>query len=74
MADPSSTEDELQARIVELEVKVAYQDKALRDLDEIVVAYAARVDELARQLTELRQRTDDSASAGEITDEPPPHY
>jgi SlyX protein len=64
----------MEERIVELEVRVAYQEKMLRDLDEIVTAYAARIDVLTRELVEMRLRLDSGAGAEEISDEPPPHY
>ncbi len=63
----------MEERIVELEIKLAYQDKMLRDLDEIVTAYAAKLDTLVREVAELRLRFD-QAQPDEITDEPPPHY
>jgi SlyX protein len=70
LASPSPMED----RIVELEIKIAFQDKTLRELDEVVTAYAARLDALTRELEALRQGVDGSAEAAEIVDERPPHY
>lgn len=64
----------MEDRIVELEIRVAFQDKALRELDEVVTKYASRIDELARELASLRQRVDDGAEGGDVVDEPPPHY
>lgn len=63
----------MEERIVELEIKLAYQDKTLRDLDEVVAAYAAKLDALTREVAELRARLE-QARPDEITDEPPPHY
>lgn len=64
----------MEDRIVELEIKVAFQDKALRELDEVVTQYATKLDVLARELEALRARIDDSGDPGEIVDERPPHY
>jgi SlyX protein len=64
----------MEERIVELEVRVAYQEKMLRDLDEIVTAYASRIDVLTRELEELRRRVESGGDAQDIRDEPPPHY
>ncbi|MBC8069860.1 MAG: SlyX family protein [Deltaproteobacteria bacterium] len=64
----------MEERIVELEVRVAYQEKMLRDLDEVVSAYANRIDVLTRELEELRRRVESGGDAQDISDEPPPHY
>ncbi|MBK6923175.1 MAG: SlyX family protein [Deltaproteobacteria bacterium] len=61
-------------RIVELEIRIAYQEKTIHDLDEMVTKYAARLDALARELAELRARFDSGSDAPPIVDEPPPHY
>ena len=61
--------------IVELEIRVAFQDKIISDLDEVVRAFAARVEQLERRIAALEERLD---SAGELPvgphDDPPPHY
>ena len=62
----------METRIVELEIRVAYQEKLLHDLDEVVTAYATRIDALTRELQELRGRVEAGAIA--TVDEPPPHY
>jgi len=49
--------DELAERLLDLEVKVAYQDRTIAALDEVVRALAARVDELEAK---LRERAPDS--------------
>jgi uncharacterized coiled-coil protein SlyX len=42
-------------RIVELEVRIAYQDKLIADLDEVVRDFAGRVQALERDLAELKR-------------------
>ncbi|MFO0633110.1 MAG: SlyX family protein [Nannocystaceae bacterium] len=67
----------MEQRIVELEIRIAYQEKTIRDLDEMVTKYAARLDAMGRELAELRARMDATGAASEapeIVDEPPPHY
>jgi SlyX protein len=61
----------MEERIVELEVRVAYQDKLLADLDEVVRSFAARVEALERKVKELEET---SAPQAGPADETPPHY
>ena len=62
----------LEERIVDLEVRAAYQDKLVAELDEVIREFSARVEGLESQLKELK----DSANAAPIgpPDDPPPHY
>jgi SlyX protein len=59
-------------RLIELEIRIAHQDKVIEALDDVVRAFAARVEKLEREVETLRK------SAGGLTvgppDEPPPHY
>lgn len=59
-------------RIVELEIKIAHQDRLLADLDEVVRTFTTRVERLERQLAALQE----NAGGLEVgpADEPPPHY
>lgn len=61
----------MEERIVELEVRVAYQDKLLADLDEVVRSFAARVEALEREVRELKET---AATQVGPADETPPHY
>lgn len=61
----------MEDRIVELEVRVAYQDKLLADLDEVVRSFVARVEALERRVRELEQTP---APRVGPADETPPHY
>lgn len=59
-------------RIVDLEVRAAFQDKLISDLDEVVREFSKRVENLERQLKDLK----DTGNAEPIgpPNEPPPHY
>jgi SlyX protein len=61
-------------RFTELEIKVAFQDKVIADLEALVRSFGVRVDELARELKELK----DAVRSPEVpmgpANEPPPHY
>lgn len=60
-------------RILELEIRIAYQDRLLATLDEIVREFAGRVESMERELTTLRQSMDSGGDTGPAN-EPPPHY
>jgi uncharacterized coiled-coil protein SlyX len=66
--------NELEARIIELEVRAAYQDQTIAALDEVVRIFADRVDELFAEITRLRQSVEEKAIDIGQPDEPPPHY
>jgi SlyX protein len=61
-------------RFTELEIKVAFQDKVIADLEALVRSFGVRVDELARELKQLK----DAVRSPEVpmgpANEPPPHY
>lgn len=62
----------LEKRIVDLEVRAAFQEKLIAQLDEVLREFADRVERLEAQLVELKQSVD----APEVgpADERPPHY
>ncbi len=62
----------MEDRIIELEMKVAHQDRLLADLDDVVGKFTARVEDLERRLAELQQSVGGLPVGG--ADEPPPHY
>lgn len=59
-------------QILDLEVRVAYQDKTIAQLDEVVREFALRVERLEHQLKALRDGADGVPMG--LPDEPPPHY
>lgn len=61
-------------RIVELEIKLAYQDHVIRELDALVRSFGDRLDRTERELKTLK----DSLVSPDVPlgpqSEPPPHY
>ena len=68
--DPAALAESL----LDLEVRVAYQDRTINALDEVVRALYTRVDDLAKELAELRAGAASAAPAIGPANEPPPHY
>lgn len=69
----SSPSRELMARLVELEVKVAFQERTIDDLDAVIRGYADRLEQLERELEALRRSLPSLREPGPA-DEKPPHY
>ncbi len=72
MTDPHP----LEARLVELETRLALQDETLRDLSDVATAQWEKIDLLIRRIEaldeRLAQRDDEIRDPAE--DGPPPHY
>lgn len=60
-------------RLIDLEIRIAYQDRTVVALDEIVRGLHARVEALEAELRELRQSSAAAQTIGPAN-EPPPHY
>lgn len=69
-----STFRDMDDRIVELEVRTAYQDKTIADLDEVIRAFTERVVVLERELRLLKETMKAGAPDVGPQDEKPPHY
>lgn len=64
-------------RLTELEVRVAFQDKTLQDLNEVVIRQQREIDRLKRELEAMKSRLAGLAPSMVISREdekPPPHY
>jgi SlyX protein len=75
--DPQSTAQTLGARIDNLEVRVAYQDQVIEDLNKVIVEQWGKFDDLLRLIARLEERigdTQSSAGADGHDEPPPPHY
>ncbi|MCR9159188.1 MAG: SlyX family protein [Nannocystaceae bacterium] len=64
----------MEDRIVDLEVRLAYQDKIIADLDEVVRAFADRVVKLERELEVVKDTLKAGVPEVGPQDEKPPHY
>ena len=61
-------------RLDELEIKLAFQDKLIRDLDALVRAFGDRLDKAERELAQLREALRSPQLPLGAPNEPPPHY
>lgn len=68
---------DLQARIEALEVRVAYQDQVIEDLNQTVIDQWKQIDNLKRHFGDLVNRVqevEDNAGGPSAPEPPPPHY
>ena len=61
-------------RLEDLEVKLAFQDKLIRDLDALVRAFGDKLDKTNRELEALKQSIHSPEPTLGPANEPPPHY
>ncbi|WP_028238512.1 SlyX family protein [Stutzerimonas azotifigens] len=67
--------NELESRIAELEVRLAFQDDTIQALNDEVVRLQGLIERLGAQLTVLARRQEELSGRIEEGDEaPPPHY
>lgn len=74
---PETTAQALGARIDTLEMRVAYQDQVIEDLNNVIVGHWNRFDQLQGQIARLETRIREGQdNAGRSIDDepPPPHY
>lgn len=71
MAEKTELET-LRARVDGLEMTVSFQERVLGDLDQVVQAFAKRVEQLERALERMRAEANE-LEVGPAND-PPPHY
>ncbi len=70
MAAPTDADAE---RWLDLDVKLAYQERLIHQLDTLVREFGARLDKAERELAELKQAMPPPLPLG-AANEPPPHY
>ncbi len=73
MTNAKSGDAQEGTRLHEMEVRLAYQDHLLAELDGVVRSFALRVERLERELSDLKESTGASLEVG-AGDEKPPHY
>jgi uncharacterized coiled-coil protein SlyX len=61
-------------RLDELEIKLAFQDRLIRDLDALVRSFGDRLDAMQRELDQLKKSLDSPELPAGPTNERPPHY
>ncbi|HEU0035042.1 MAG TPA: SlyX family protein [Kofleriaceae bacterium] len=64
------SDDDPREQLVELEIKLAYQDRKLGELEELVHTLVARLDTTERELAALKA----TLAPPTPINEPPPHY
>ena len=67
----TTTDDD---RVMDLEIKLAYQDKLIRELDTLVRTFGEKLDETAREVKELKQSLKSPEGPTGPANERPPHY
>jgi SlyX protein len=69
------SDSDLGARFDALEIKVAYQDQAIEDLNATITAQWKELERLGRLVARLEDQLREAQSAGPQGPEPPPpHY
>ncbi len=61
-------------RLTDLEIKVAYQDKTIADLEALVRGFGVRLDLLTRELEQLKNAVRSPEVPLGPPTEKPPHY
>jgi SlyX protein len=67
-------EREADHRFITLETKVAFQEKMVSDLNEVIIQQERNIGELRRQLTTLQEQVHSLLGEGQPGIEKPPHY
>lgn len=64
----------MERRIEDLEVKLAFVEKHVSELDELVREMADAIVTLGRELAQVRAQLDVASETGSLGDERPPHH
>jgi uncharacterized coiled-coil protein SlyX len=62
------------ARLVTLEEKIAYQDKTIAELNDVVVTLNRQVSDLKGRIDQIERLVGGELSRREMPNEKPPHY
>jgi|GEM_PF-671205 len=63
-----------EARLTELEIRLAYQEQTINDLNEVILAQQADLDLLKKSMDQLRTKLDGAEQSFGPASERPPHY
>jgi SlyX protein len=70
-----STDQTLAERIDQLEMRIAYQDQTLEELNQVITDQWKQVNNLKRQMARLEEQMSQAPVGGAPAQEPPPpHY
>ena len=61
-------------RLDALEMRIAYQDHTIAELNEVIAAQWRKLDAMARKIAGLRDEIQGTATQRGAPDPPPPHY
>ena len=64
----------MEESIMNLEVKVAFQEHQIGELNEVIREMADRIDEMQRDLRSLKETVSAQQKLGDQKNERPPHY
>jgi len=69
-------DEPLQQRVEEIEIKYAFQEDLLRQLDEVMKSQANQIDALKRELISLKEQIKQGGQGepNSLEEEKPPHY
>jgi uncharacterized coiled-coil protein SlyX len=62
------------ARLVTLEEKVAYQDKTIAELNDVVVTLNRQLSDVKNRIEQIERLVGGELSRREMPNEKPPHY
>jgi len=68
------TEESNEVRLLRLEEKIAYQDKTIAELNDVVVALNRRATELRERLAAVERVVRSELGGQDAPHEKPPHY
>jgi len=74
MSNPPEPQATDEARLLKLEEMVAYQDKLIAELNEVVVSLHRATDALSDRLRTIERELRSELGARDMPNEPPPHY
>ena len=64
----------LEARLVDLEIRYTHQERLIQELNDVLVDQSRALERLAAEVVSLRARPESLGDGEEPGDEPPPHY
>jgi uncharacterized coiled-coil protein SlyX len=62
------------ARLLALEEKIAYQDKTIAELNDVVIALNRQAGDLKSRIEQIERMVGSELSGREMPNEKPPHY